>query len=323
VDGVILRVQAGSTYADPRYQEYVKGCKDNGIPFLTYAYFKGVSVADAIKESNDAYSRMDKDSQGFAIDIEEVSMNDLVAGGQAFINNLKSKGVPNVGLYSGASFYKTHNLQNIQCDWTWIAAYGSNDGRQHTDPKIAGEDLWQYTSVGHVAGIAGNVDLNVESDQADFHLFGSHTVIAPSPVSNPSDKLSYWFSTSQSIVQTLSCSGNTDIRVAPSHNAQYVRDTQKGEVFHVFEKYVDAQGHCWDNLGGANWADEASGIFYWLDNPALQKAQTTQPTYYTVKSGDTAGAIAKRFGVSLAQLKSWNHLDSHYTVYANKSIRVK
>src|SRR5437763_12486541 len=109
VDGVIIRVQHGYTHPDSRYKEYVTGCKANGIPFGTYAYFAGVSVNDAIAEAKNALSLVDIESKCFAVDIEETCMTDLVAGGQTFIDTLKAAGIKNVGLYSYKGFYDGHN----------------------------------------------------------------------------------------------------------------------------------------------------------------------------------------------------------------------
>lgn len=322
VDGVILRVQCGSTIPDAKYAEYVAGCKANNIKFGTYAYFKGINVNDAIQEAKDAYARMDKSSVCFALDIEEVSMSDLVAGGQAFIDYLHQQGVQHVGLYSGESFYKQHNLSAIKCDWHWIAKYGTNDGQQHTQPSVD-DDLWQFTSVGRIDGIAGNVDLDVITDGNHFNFFDSHIVVAPSPTQSDTNSLSPQFCTKQAILQTLRCDGHTDIRVAPNHASQYVRDTQPGEIFHVFDKVTDAQGHCWNNLGGANWVDEASGIFYWLDNPNLQKPSTPQAQYYVIANGDTLSRIAAKFGTSISQLQNWNGIKNPNVISAGKKIRVK
>jgi GH25 family lysozyme M1 (1,4-beta-N-acetylmuramidase) len=182
VDGVILRVQAGSSYADPKYQEYATGCKANGIKFGTYSYFKGISVNDAIQEAKDCLARTDKDSLFTVVDIEAVSMNDLVAGGQAFIDYLKQNGVAHVGIYSGESFYKTYNLGNIRSDFQWIAKYGTNDGQQHTPPSLPEDDLWQYTSVGKLDGINGNVDLNVVTNHVEFPFFDKPVVVV-APIS--------------------------------------------------------------------------------------------------------------------------------------------
>lgn len=177
VDGVILRVQHGYTHPDTKYKEYVAGCKANGISFGTYAYFAGVSVNDSIAEAKNAISLVDPESRCFAVDIEELSMNDLVAGGQAFIDTLKGSGIKNVGVYSYKGFYDAHNLAALKADWHWIAAYGVNDGQAHTDPAEPGENLWQFTSVGHLEGIVGNVDESTVT--GEFPYFGTHTIVKP------------------------------------------------------------------------------------------------------------------------------------------------
>jgi GH25 family lysozyme M1 (1,4-beta-N-acetylmuramidase) len=316
VDGVILRVQHGYTIPDEKYKEYVAGCKENGIPFGTYSYFAGISVNDAIAEADAAFDRTDPDSKFFVLDIEEVSMTDLVRGGQAFIDRLKSRGISIVGLYSGEYFYKSHNLGAIRSDFQWIAKYGVNDGQQHTPPSLSEDDLWQYTSVGHLDGIVGNVDLNVVTNPNEFHFFQNQTVVTPVVDLSPQ------FCTKQTVIQKLRCDGPTDIRVAPNHNAAYVRDTAKGELFDVYDKVKDAQGHCWNNLGGANWVDEASGVFYWLDNPALKQV-APQPVYYVIRSGDALSRIAKNNGTTVSQLQSWNGIKNPNIIKAGQKIRVK
>ena len=321
VDGVILRVQAGYTHPDKRYKEYVDGCKANNIPFGTYAYFKGVSIPDSIAEAKNAIELMDADSKFFALDIEENCNGDLVSTGQAFIDYLKNKGVQKVGLYSGESFFNTHNLGSIKVDFVWIAKYGTNDGQQHTKPSVAC-DLWQYTSVGHLDGINGNVDLNVLAGTKQLEYFTGVTA-AQSPQPN-ADPLAPQFCTKQTVIQKLRCDGPTDIRVAPNHNSQYVRDTVKGEVFDVYDKVKDLSGHTWNNLGGANWVDEASGVFYWLDNPALkQQSSASQPVYYVVKSGDNLSKIAKNNGTTVAQLQSWNGISNPNLIKVGQKLRVK
>lgn len=317
VDGVILRVQAGYTHPDQRYKEYVAGCKANNIPFGTYAYFKAVSVNDAIAEAESAYNLMDKDSVEFAVDIEAQTCKtdaELIRAGQAFIDYLKNKGVKKVGLYSGDFFIKQHGLNSLQVDFHWVANYGANDGKPHNEPA-APDDLWQYTSVGHLAGIQGNVDLSTPTGKS-LSYFTGKDIVAPVPVADP---LSAQFCTKQVILQTLRCDGPTDIRVAPNHAAAYVRDTQKGEVFHVFDKVKDSNGHTWNNLGGANWVDEASGVFYWVDNPALK----AQPVYYVIKSGDSLTKIAQANGTTVSQLVSWNGISNPNNIYAGQKIRVK
>lgn len=163
VDGCILRVQSGSSHPDKNYTTYVAGCKSNSIPYGSYAYGKFVSVSDAQQEAKDAFTRMDKGSQFFVVDVEEVTTynaSDLVPSTQAYIDYLHAQGVKKVGLYSGDYFYKQHGLANVKADFLWIANYGVNDGAPHNPPSIPC-DLWQFTSVGHIPGVTQNtIDLS-------------------------------------------------------------------------------------------------------------------------------------------------------------------
>src|SRR5690606_22100398 len=51
-------------------------------------------------------------------------------------------------------------------------------------------------------------------------------------------------------------------------------------------------------------------------------ANTTKPVYYTVKKGDSAFAIAKKHGITMTQLKEWNHLDFN-EIKIGQKLRVK
>lgn len=174
VDAVILRVQAGYTHPDAKYKEYVAGCKAYNIPFGTYAYFKGISVPDAIAEAKNAYILMDPASHFFVVDIEaQTTKNvaDLVPAGQAYVDYMKNQKVDKVGVYSYDAFYKQYGLSAIKADFHWMAAYGKNDGQPHTAPSTPAE-LWQFTSVGKLDGITGNVDESQLLNKPLSYFFG-------------------------------------------------------------------------------------------------------------------------------------------------------
>lgn len=306
VDGVILRVQAGYTHTDSKYKEYVAGCKANNIPFGTYAYFKGVSVPDAITEAKHAYSLIDKDSKFFALDIEEVTCSNLITSGQAFINYLKNQGVKNVGLYSGESFYKAHNLAGIKADWNWIANYGVNNGKQNNKPGISC-DIWQFTSVGRLNGISGNVDLNVVLGKDLFH-----TVIPTPPKAPVAPSVQ-----ARKVIMHVKALTVSDIRADHSHTSGFVRNTKVGETFSVFGRTGD-----WHDVG-IGWIDGAKGHnLYWLDNPAL-KGSAPQPVYYVIQSGDTLSKIATANGTTVTKLQTLNGIKNPDAIIANQKIRVK
>ncbi len=311
VDGVILRVQAGSTYKDPLYQTYVSECKRVGLKFGTYAYFCGVSVDDAIQEAKDCLARTDKDSLFIAVDIEEVSMTDLVAGGTAFIKYLKDNGVQHVGLYSGEYFYKKYNLAAIpNDDFQWIANYGVNNGQQNTQPATPDDDLWQFTSVGKLDGINTAVDLNVVTNPVEFPFFEKAVQIAQ-PVAKP--------------LMTVKVLVPTDVRADTDHASGYVGNVYPDQMYNVWAIKNDWHYIILDPATNTcGWVDGNNGKnLYWLDNPALKAAPAPTTQTYVARSGDTASKLAAMYGAGLANIKAWNNLDSRYTIYAGKSYRVK
>jgi LysM repeat protein/GH25 family lysozyme M1 (1,4-beta-N-acetylmuramidase) len=52
-------------------------------------------------------------------------------------------------------------------------------------------------------------------------------------------------------------------------------------------------------------------------------AVTSRAVYHTVRRGDTVSELAQQFGSTKAQIKAWNHLNSRYTIYIGKTIRVR
>jgi hypothetical protein len=61
-----------------------------------------------------------------------------------------------VGCYVAHHMYGKYKYREIAhlFDFTWIPRYGTNDGKQQTQPAYPC-DLWQFTSVGKIAGISG------------------------------------------------------------------------------------------------------------------------------------------------------------------------
>lgn len=62
-----------------------------------------------------------------------------------------------------------------------------------------------------------------------------------------------------------------------------------------------------------------------IAGPAEQKkaSNTAKKTYHTVVRGDVVSKLAAKYGSTISQIKSWNHLDSRYTIYVGEKLRVK
>ncbi|MCU5376314.1 GH25 family lysozyme [Bacillus cereus] len=152
LDFVIARVQDGSNYVDPLYKDYAQAMKTRNIPFGNYAFCRFISIADAKKEAQDFWNRGDKSATVWAADVEVKTMDDMRAGTQAFIDELRRLGAKKVGLYVGHHMYEPFGMANVKSDFVWIPRYGGNKPAYPCD-------IWQYTDTGNVPGI-GKCDLN-------------------------------------------------------------------------------------------------------------------------------------------------------------------
>ncbi|HDX9695268.1 N-acetylmuramoyl-L-alanine amidase [Bacillus thuringiensis] len=152
IDFIIARVQDGSNYVDPLYKGYVQAMKQHGIPFGNYAFCRFVSENDARIEARDFWNRGDKSATVWVADVEVKTMNDMRAGTQAFIDELRRLGAQKVGLYVGHHMYAPFGMANAKADFVWIPRYGGNKPAYPCD-------IWQYTETGNVPGI-GKCDLN-------------------------------------------------------------------------------------------------------------------------------------------------------------------
>ncbi|MGU3439924.1 GH25 family lysozyme [Bacillus cereus] len=163
LDLVIARVQDGSNYQDPMYKGYVKNMKAHGVPFGNYAFCRFVSINDAKKEAQDFWASGDKDALFWVADVEVKTMNDMRAGTQAFIDELRRLGAKKVGLYVGHHTYSLFGATHIEADFVWIPRYGGNKPAYPCD-------MWQFSETGYVDGI-GKCDLNRLIGDKDLSWF--------------------------------------------------------------------------------------------------------------------------------------------------------
>lgn len=169
LDLVILRVQDGN-YADPRYQEYAAACKRHGIPFGVYAFTRYTTIDRAKSEAALFLRRCEGTAPLFFVaDVEVKTMDNMMRGTSAFIGALRDAG-KKTGLYVSQALYPSVDV--TQPGFIWIPRYGTNSGAVElaATPKYPC-DLWQYTSNGKLAGVAGRVDLNVLTGRKPLSWF--------------------------------------------------------------------------------------------------------------------------------------------------------
>lgn len=171
VDFAILRCGFGSKseeQVDNQYYNNAKGCIANNIPFGIYHFAYCVSVEDAEREADFAIELANKYKnyvQFIAYDIEEDTLryckqqgvthtrSSLTSCANAFLKKVKNAGYIPV-LYTNYDYiYNKYNYSELSDYYLWLAyPEASSAGRECS--------IWQYSWIGKVDGISGDVDMD-------------------------------------------------------------------------------------------------------------------------------------------------------------------
>ena len=293
VDLVIIRTQYGSNTIDRHYETHHAEFKKRGVPTAAYAWVRGTSIADMEKEATDFWNRTnDLNPTFWFLDVEEKSMSDMRTGVSAYAKKLRSLGAKKVGVYIGHHLYKSFNINVNEFDAVWIPHYGKNDGTANSKPSFLC-DLHQYTDKGRLNGYSGSLDLNHIISDKKLDYFTGKVQETPKP------------------------------QVAGVSNDDYLHVVKAGDTLSgIAAKYKVST----DYLAKLNNIENPNLIY--VGQRIMLKGKVTQPSapakkYHKVVRGDTVSELAKKYGSTIKQIKDWNKLDSRYTIYAGKTIRVK
>ncbi len=164
VEFAILRAGYGrvASQKDARFEENYAGAKAAGIPVGAYWYSYAMSEDEARLEA-DVFLSVIKGKQfemPVYFDLEEKKQFDLgkeqvSAIMRAFLKKVESAGYF-VGLYGSASSLTTHTADDIKSRYTiWLAHWCNQTN------YTGAYGIWQHSEKGKVAGINGNVDLDI------------------------------------------------------------------------------------------------------------------------------------------------------------------
>lgn len=146
---------------DETFRSNAEECERLGIPYGVYLYSYAGNTDGAASEAAHAMRLLKglKPEYPVYLDLEDSSVAALgsaqiLENTKKFVETLEAAGYW-VGVYANVYWWNT-NLTNAWYDTKarWVAQYNS-------ECEYSGEyGIWQYTSGGSVAGIAGNVDCN-------------------------------------------------------------------------------------------------------------------------------------------------------------------
>lgn len=168
VEFSILKIIRKDLQPDKQFENNYSGCIASGISVHgVYNYSYANTVEKARKDAARVIEVLNGRKAVVYMDVED---NCLVGLGENLIKIIDSyaevitKAGLDFGVYTGYSFYNSYIKPYGELKYPlWIARYGLNNGsiQEKYEPQISGMIGWQYTSKGSIAGISGNVDLNV------------------------------------------------------------------------------------------------------------------------------------------------------------------
>ena len=146
---------------DKKFLDNIKNAKEAGLKVGVYLYSKALSKEEAIDEANWVLDTLDGETLDLPIVFDweiwsnwnsyHLSFHDLNEMPKAFIKTVEEEGYE--GMLYGSKFY-LENFWDGTYDNVWLAHYASS-----TDYE--GYKMWQFSNIGRIDGIYGDVDLNV------------------------------------------------------------------------------------------------------------------------------------------------------------------
>lgn len=185
IHDAILKVIRRDLNPDTKFEQNYTGCKNAGVNVIgVYNYSYAATVEKARTDAGKVLTVLNGRKTKVWLDVEDDCQKNLGSGLKNIINayhDVIAGAGYDFGVYTGMSFYTSYikpYAGQIKCtDW-WIARYynGYNkmdltiDANEQYNPKSTiGRDIygWQYTSSGQIAGIRGDVDINILYDISD------------------------------------------------------------------------------------------------------------------------------------------------------------
>lgn len=244
ISHAILKVIRKDLSPDTKFEQNWNGCKTANIEVSgVYNYSYAVTVEKAKTDAEKVLSILNGRKCTVWLDVEDKCQQGIGSLLKDIINTYRDVIVSagyDFGVYTGMSFYNSYikpYATQIKCDKWWIARYyngyskfpiASKPNEQYNPKTSIGRDIygWQYTSSGQVAGINGNVDLNI--------IYGR---ISSSTIPKPSTAITETLITLLGKINTKS--GNLNIRSAPNSSSSKVGFYKKGELVQLIAKTSD------------------------------------------------------------------------------------
>lgn len=251
----VVFIKASGLYkngADTQYANNVAGAVSHNVPFHVYHFLYCLTEEEAKRDAALFYNTVKSQKHmplSWCLDCEaewgvpDKKAKTVANAFEAELRRLAGDDIK-VGVYIGHNKYNDYNLDYDHYDYVWIPRYGSNDGTIEGSIKPSYPcDLWQYTSLGKVPGVSGNVDMNVIIGQGKDLSWFTGSIVTPTPESAPVAPV-----TGKSV---RIVGGNCNVRTTSNTSGSIIGIAFEGEVF-PYAGLTASNGWQFINYNGKN-----------------------------------------------------------------------
>lgn len=323
IDFAIIRLGYGDNVErqdDKYFLNNVNGCIANNIPFGVYIYSYATnlggnaSIQSEIDHTKRMLSKISKKPFCVYIDMEDDSTIKL---GRTLLTNFALEFCKQItqagykaGVYANQNWFQNYLNPSTIASYgysIWCAKYSDNK------PNISSNyDIWQYSASGRINGINGNVDMDTMVNN----------IIGQQPIQKSIDELA-----NEVIAGKW---GNGEERKARLTQAGYNYQEVQNRVNQILGANKKSNEEIAKEVINGKWGNGddrknrlTNAGYNYKEIQNIVNQMVGQKEYYTIKSGDTLSAIAKKYGTTVNQLVAWNNIKNPNLIYPNQKIRVK
>ncbi len=298
IDIVYIKASQGQKIKDPYFELNYENAKANNLKVGFYHFLTATNIEEAEKEAiffSSVISGKQVDCK-LALDYEQfndINIEKINQIALAFMKKVEELTKKQVIIYS--DLYNSKNTFNSEVannSELWLAYYGDYRNLENENTSWQYFIGTQYTDVGRVAGINGNVDRDIFSE----NIFLSDTTEIPNTenpnTENNTETIYYTVKRGDTLSKIATAYGTTVEEIAQINEIQNVNLIYPNQVLKILVN---------TNIHGS-------------------ESNSTGKTYYTIKRGDTLWQIASKYGVSVQNIVNWNNIQNPNLIYSGQRI---